>query len=250
MIYYCHRLSTTLQRIQLSVGLGSDYYSILEIPPQSIENVVKKLTARYRLDLSKDQKYRRRKTGLSVADLVVYYDQQHTKYRLFILATIGQDAMDWTKSGYENLQPVSAARLTFLDQYELVYLTRKKSAMLNRGRSSNAPETWTWRMTEVQYEKLKRYLEKSVVMYPNNPLPLKQAVHILGRMPGLRGVRQQIGTLWSHTLKNWKHSYKAEMPHTLDLHFMRMVGNDLETLAELIAHVQRKAAASAEQSGS
>lgn len=249
MIYYCHRLSTTLQRIQLCVSLGSDYYSVLEIPPQSIENVVKKLTDRYRLDLSKDQKYRRRKAGLCVADLVVYYDQQHAKYRLFLLATIGSDAMDWTKAGYENLQPVSTARLTLLDQYELVYLTRKKSAMLNKGRSSNAPETWTWRMTDVQYEKLKRYLEKSVVMHPNNPLPLKQAVHILGRMPGLRGIRQQIGMLWAHTLKNWKHAYKAEIPYTLNLHFMRMVGNDLETLAELVEYVRRKAAANAEKSG-
>jgi hypothetical protein len=122
--------------------------------------------------------------------------------------------------------------------------------MLNKGRSSDAPETWTWRMTDVQYEKMQRYLEKSVVMYPNNPLPLKQAVHILERMPGLRGIRQQIGTLWAHTLKQWKHAYKADMPHTLNLHFMRMQGNDVETLAELIAHVQRRVAAIAEQSGS
>jgi hypothetical protein len=157
--------------------------------------------------------------------------------------------MDWTRAGYENIQPINVMRLAFLDQYELVYLTRKKSAMLNKGRSSNAPETWTWRMTDVQYEKLKRYLEKSVVMYPNNPLPLKQAVHILERLPGLRGVRQQIGTLWAHALKQWKHAYKAEMPHTLKLHFMRMQGIDVDTLAELVAHVQRRAAAIAEQSG-
>jgi hypothetical protein len=249
MIYYCTRKTTTLQRIQLSVSLGSDYYSVLEIPPQSIENVLKKLTARYRLDLSKDQKYRRRKAGLSVADLVVYYDRQHAKYRLFLLATIGEDAADWTRAGYENLQKISWARLAFLDQYELVYLTRKKSAMLNKGRSSDAPETWTWRMTDVQYEKMQRYLEKSVVMYPNNPLPLKQAVHILERMPGLRGIRQQIGTLWAHTLKQWKHAYKADIPHTLNLHFMRMQGNDVDTLTELVAHVQRRAVAIAAKSG-
>ncbi|MDE2422426.1 MAG: hypothetical protein KGO49_14750, partial [Gammaproteobacteria bacterium] len=183
MIYYCFRKTTALQRIQLSVSLGSDHFAVLEIPPQSIENVVKKLTARYALDLSKDQKYRRRKAGQSVADLVVYYDLQLAKYRLFVLVTLGHDAMDWTRAGYENIQSINVTRLTFLDQYELVYLTRKKSAMLNRGRSSDAPETWTWRMTEVQYEKMQRYLEKSVVMYPNNPLPLKQAVHILERLP-------------------------------------------------------------------
>jgi hypothetical protein len=242
MIYYCYRKTTALQRIQLSVGLGSNWFAVLEIPPESIENVVKKLTARYRLDLSKDQKYRRRKAGLSVADLVVYYDRQHDKYRLFVLVTLGSDAMDWTQAGYENLQSV-AARLRFMDQYELVYLTRKKSAMLNKGRSSDAPETWTWRMTDDLYGRMKQYLEKSVVAHPNNPLPLKQAVHILEQMPGLRGIRQQIGTLWAHTLKNWKHSYKADMPHTLNLHFMRMVGNDVDTLVELTAHVQRRAAA-------
>jgi hypothetical protein len=90
MIYYCSRKTTALQRIQLSVSLGSDHFAVLEIPPQSIENVVNKLTARYGLDLSKDQKYRRRKAGLSVADLVIYYDQQHAKNRLVILATIVQ----------------------------------------------------------------------------------------------------------------------------------------------------------------
>jgi hypothetical protein len=68
-------------------------------------------------------------------------------------------------------------------------------------------------------------------------------------LPGLRGVRQQIGTLWAHTLKQWKHAYKAEMPHTLKLHFMRMQGNDVDTLKELVVHVQRRAAEKAEQSG-
>jgi hypothetical protein len=43
--------------------------------------------------------------------------------------------------------------------------------------------------------------------------------------------------------------HKAEIPHTLKLHFMRMQGNDVDTLAELVAHVQRRAAAIAEQSG-
>ena len=248
MIYFCHRISTAMQRIQLSVSLGSDWFAVLEIPPQSIENVLIKLTARYRLDLSKDQKYRRRKAGLSVADLVIYYDSQLAKYRLFVLATLGQDAMSWTHAGYENLQSIRVARVAFSDQYELVYLTRKKSAMLNRGRSSDAPETWTWRMTEVQYAKMQRYLEKSVVAHPNNPLLLKQAVYVLERMPGLRGVRQQIGTLWAHTLKQWKHVYKADMPHILKLHFMRMQGNDVDTLKELVAHVQRRAAEKAAQS--
>jgi hypothetical protein len=39
------------------------------------------------------------------------------------------------------------------------------------------------------------------------------------------------------------------MPHTLKLHFMRMQGNDVDTLAELVAHVQRRAAEKAAQSG-
>jgi hypothetical protein len=51
----------------------------------------------------------------------------------------------------------------------------------------------------------------------------------------LRGIRQQIGFLWAHTVKNWKHTYKAEMPHTLDLGFMRAVKNDASSLAELMA---------------
>ena len=37
------------------------------------------------------------------------------------------------------------------------------------------------------------------------------------------------------TVKNWKHTYKAEMPHTLDLGFMRAVKNDASSLAELMA---------------
>jgi hypothetical protein len=57
----------------------------------------------------------------------------------------------------------------------------------------------------------------------------------LERVAGLRGIRQQIGFLWAHTVKNWKHTYKAEMPHTLDLGFMRAVKNDANSLAELIA---------------
>ena len=107
--------------------------------------------------------------------------------------------------------------------------------MDNKGRSHNDPETWTWRMTKKYYDVIKAYFDRAVIVYPKDPSQLAKGVYILERVAGLRGIRQQIGFLWAHTVKNWKHTYKSEIPHTLDLGFMRAVKNDANSLAELIA---------------
>lgn len=224
-----------MQRIQFIVSRGATHHAQMTIPLKSIEAVVKKLTLRYDLNLSKDQKYKRKKEGQSVADLVIFFDITDQLYHLFILVTEGDSLANFTQSGYDNLHPINEQRIIFTERYELVRTTRKKSAMANKGRSHNDPETWTWRMTKAYYDSIKSYLEKAVIVHPKDPSELAKGVYILERMAGLRGVRQQIGYLWAHTLTCWKHAYKAEMPHTLTLGFMRAVEHDAQSLAELMA---------------
>jgi len=224
-----------MQRIQFIVSRGATHYAQMTIPPKSIESVVKKLTLRYDLTLSKDQKYKRKKEGQSVADLVIFFDITDQLYHLFILVTEGDSLTSFTQSGYDKLLPINEPRIIFTERYELVRTTRKKSAMANKGRSHNDPETWTWRMTKAYYDSIKGYFERAVIVYPKDPSQLAKGVYILERMAGLRGVRQQIGYLWAHTLKYWKHTYKADMPHTLTLGFMRAVEHDAHSLAELMA---------------
>ena len=224
-----------MQRIQFIVSRGATHHAQMTIPPKSIESVVKKLTLRYDLTLSKDQKYKRKKEGQSVADLVIFFDITDQLYHLFILVTEGDSLTSFTQSGYDKLLPINEPRIIFTERYELVRTTRKKSAMANKGRSHNDPETWTWRMTKAYYDSIKGYFERAVIVYPKDPSQLAKGVYILERMAGLRGVRQQIGYLWAHTLKYWKHTYKADMPHTLTLGFMRAVEHDAHSLAELMA---------------
>ena len=224
-----------MQRIQFIVSRGATHHAQMTIPLKSIEAVVKKLTLRYDLNLSKDQKYKRKKEGQSVADLVIFFDITDQLYHLFILVTEGDSLASFTQSGYDKLSPINEPRIIFTERYELVRTTRKKSAMANKGRSHNDPETWTWRMTKAYYDSIKSYFETAITIYPKDPSKLAKGVYILERMAGLRGVRQQIGLLWAHTLTCWKHAYKAEMPHTLTLGFMRAVEHDAQSLAELMA---------------
>ena len=224
-----------MQRIQFIVSRGATHHAQMTIPLKSIEAVVKKLTLRYDLNLSKDQKYKRKKEGQSVADLVIFFDITDQLYHLFILVTEGDSLASFTQSGYDKLSPINEPRIIFTERYELVRTTRKKSAMANKGRSHNDPETWTWRMTKAYYDSIKSYFETAITTYPKDPSKLAKGVYILERMAGLRGVRQQIGYLWAHTLTCWKHAYKAEMPHTLTLGFMRAVEHDAQSLAELMA---------------
>ena len=224
-----------MQRIQFIVSRGATHHAQMTIPLKSIEGVVKKLTLRYDLNLSKDQKYKRKKEGQSVADLVIFFDITDQLYHLFILVTEGDSLASFTQSGYDKLSPINEPRIIFTERYELVRTTRKKSAMANKGRSHNDPETWTWRMTKAYYDSIKSYFETAITIYPKDPSKLAKGVYILERMAGLRGVRQQIGYLWAHTLTCWKHAYKAEMPHTLTLGFMRAVEHDAQSLAELMA---------------
>mgnify|MGYP000579590810 FL=1 len=166
---------------------------------------------------------------------MIFFDITDQLYHLFILVTEGDSLASFTQSGYDKLSPINEPRIIFTERYELVRTTRKKSAMANKGRSHNDPETWTWRMTKAYYDSIKSYFEKAVIVHPKDPSQLAKGVYILERMAGLRGVRQQIGLLWAHTLTCWKHAYKAEMPHTLTLGFMRAVEHDAQSLAELMA---------------
>jgi hypothetical protein len=224
-----------MQRIQFSVSRGVTHHATMEIPLGRIEAVVKKMIGRYDLNLSKDQKYKRKLKGVSVADMVVFFDKIEQKYYLFILVTAGETLESFTQQGFDTLNPIESSRMIFPNNYELVRTTRKKSAMQNRGRSHNDPETWTWRMNRAYYETIQVYLNKAVIVHAKNPRALAQAVHSLEHMIGLRGIRQQIGYLWAHTLKKWKHTYNAEMPYTLTLGFMRAVKDDAHSLAELMA---------------
>ena len=235
MIYYCYRKPTAMQRIQFIVSRGATHHAQMTIPLKSIEAVVKKLTLRYDLLLSKDQKYKRKKEGQSVADLVIFFDISDQVYHLFILVTEGDSLASFTQSGYDKLSPINEPRIIFTERYELVRTTRKKSSMANTGRSHNDPETWTWRMTKGYYDTIKRYFERAVIVHPKDPSQLAKGVYILEQLAGLRGIRQQIGHLWAHTVKCWKHVYKAEMPHSLTLGFMRAVEHDAHSLAELRA---------------
>jgi hypothetical protein len=235
MIYFCYRKSTAMQRIQFSVSRGVTHHATMEIPLGRIEAVVKKMIGRYDLNLSKDQKYKRKLKGVSVADMVVFFDKVEQKYHLFILVTAGETLANFTQQGFDTLNPIESSHLTFPSRYELVRTTRKKSAMQNTGRSHNDPETWTWRMNKAYYEAIQVYLNKAVIVYPKNPTALVQAIHSLENMIGLRGIRQQIGYLWAHTVKHWKHTYKSEIPYTLTLGFMRAVKDDAHSLGELMA---------------
>lgn len=235
MIYYCYRKSTTMQKIQFTVSRGATHHAEMKISPNRIEAVVKKMIGRYDLNLSKDQKYKRKKAGVSVADLVIFFDITEQMYHLFILVTEGDSLANVTQAGYDKLHPINEPRIVLTDRYELVRTTRKKSAMDNKGRSHNDPETWTWRMTKPYYDTTMHHLEKAVIVHPKDPSQLAKGIYVLERVAGLRGIRQQVGFLWAHTVKNWKHTYKSDIPHTLTLNFMRAVEHDAHSLSELIA---------------
>lgn len=234
MIYYCRKKSTAMQRIQLTVAREISHYFSCEVPEKSIENVLAKMTDRYSLDLSKYQKYRRKKEGQSVFDCVVWLNRAAEKYVLYVLVSAGDDLANYGKKGFDGLCEVSQ-HIQFDGKYELVRTTRKKSAMhQNHGRSNDSSETWTWRMSQSFYQDFAGWLERAVIAYSKDPSQFNKMVYNLEHLPGFRGVRRQIGFLWAHSVKNWKHHTSAEMPvKTLTLGFYRALGHDCSSLAEL-----------------
>jgi hypothetical protein len=223
-----------MQRIQLTVAREISHYFSCEVPEKSIEKVLAKMTDRYHLDLSKYQKYRRKKEDQSVFDCVVWFSPVSEKYVLYVLVSAGGDIADYNKKGFDVLCEVSQ-HIQFDGKYELVKTTRKKSAIhQNHGRSNDHSETWTWRMSRSYYQDFAAWLERTVMVYPEDPSQFKKMVYNLEHLPGFRGVRKQIGFLWAHTVKNWKHHTSVEMPvKTLKLGFYRALGHDCSSLAEL-----------------
>lgn len=234
MLFYCLKKSNAMQRIQLTVSRGVTHHFVCTVPDKSVEKVLAKMTDRYNLDLSKHQKYRRKKNGGTVADCLVYRGKDQD-YELYVLISAGNDLADYCKKGFDALADIENNRIVFDGKYELVNTTRKKSAIhFNRGRSNSNTETLTWRMTQEYYNSTKARLERAVIVYPKDTFEFKKSVFVLERLPGFRGIRQQIGFLWGHMKKNWKHASHAPMPvKTLQLGYVRALGCDCDDLKDM-----------------
>lgn len=189
----------TMQRIQDDVCsrqyASHSHYISGAVHISKAMGLVRKLDSRFGLNLSKDQRYRRRAKGECTFSLHLYPADETDSIEWILLRTGG----DHPKLDSEQWRCLRTAgeRLEFFgfELIELSYTHREIEQQKAKGRSLR-PTSWTWQMTQAKYEGFKKRIRSAVARLKNtkgkNTLLYEQVCFSISRCPGFRRVSDQV----------------------------------------------------------
>jgi len=183
-----------MQRIADYVSRGYPYFVGGQIPEERWPVLCRKFIDLYRVDLTKDARYRRKKLGLGNAVLLGMRGEGGIIWML--LVTPGDHAA-------HTLEKLREATESAIDVtgYELVRTTR----------SGSPKPVWTWRMTAEHY---RAWRERIIAVVRHHDRVLgKQLWDSLYRSPGFAGIRSQVGKLVSLFKREWQRVEQSPFPY-------------------------------------
>lgn len=210
-----------MQRIQQSVINEHFYYVTGEVDETRYSELERKFDFSYDTRLSRQSKYRRRKSGEAVAKL--HAVNTHGKIWFVLMATAGAGRVHVR----ENLRDVrdSENRLTSAKAaYELVH----------------DGVGWSWRMTKARYNWYRERIHLTAALPPNRrriieindiicDFHAEKIQDTLYSEPGFRLTRRQVGTLKVYMREQWKRLRPGSGPQPLKrtfLPYVRFMANE------------------------
>lgn len=222
--FFCTTKTEAMQRIQDCVSRGGcRYYVTGTVTTARFQTVRTKFAESYGTGLTRHQIRRRKEGGCAVTYAVWWWSRVEITF--WLLVTPGRGAI-WR---LETPQPIGerGSRLTVTGNYELL--------LLSRSSASGGSQTWTWRLDATSYEQWRQRLERSVNVHPRNPARLSQSLYSLYRMPGFRGIRQQVGLLVGEARRHWKSRYShADFPDTPGLGYVSRIKAEIHDAATFL----------------
>lgn len=190
---YLHK-TDVMKRIQHLVSHGYLHYIQGEIAPKKLEAFILKMSDRYEIQRTAQQRWRAKGKGICSTELVLLASDP---VKFWILATEGEGLVHQLESLSDARN--KAARLE-ITGYELVRVPKK-----------DGKPSWTWRMTSENYEAWQERI-KSAVRRFNDDL-VRQALWSLKRVPGFSESRRQAFKLQAFAKAQWKRTQKGKWPY-------------------------------------
>jgi len=183
-----------MQRVADFVRTGHHRWTSGEVQLDRAHALAQKFAALYRIDATRGQRLRMKRSGIASAHLLMYTRRSHdgAKPRTILWFLLVSDG-EHPAAALETLRDAHApGERIRLDGYELVQLPRK---------DSGAP-AWSWRMTAERYQS---WRERVVACARK---PALRAEHDITKklysVPGFAGIRSQVGFIVGLWRREWK----------------------------------------------
>lgn len=187
-VHYLHRF-VLMQRVQDAVIDGYDRYQQIACSPDKAAQLARQFAARYKTEISKQSRWRRKRSGLACAKFLSLKEATLTEVHALLMVTS-------EGAGSVQNEPLNdpAKRRIQLWGYELVH----------------DGVGWSWRYTADSMKQWRTRIHKAIAV--DNQAQLLTIVRSLFRSAGFRLVRKQIGELVNYLRGEWRRLRKGELP--------------------------------------
>jgi hypothetical protein len=186
--------AAAMQRVQDLVRRGYPRWVAGVVPREKIARLEAKFAARYATAADRNERRRRRRHGAGNAFLVVYLPPRQPYAVWWLLVDEAHPAQH-----YEALQDARQVRITMPNPYWCPEVWQADYELVR------LDNRWTWRLVEARRDEWAKRIRDAVSRSDRetrNRL-VRQAIYSMRKMPGFRGVRDDVRALIRELKSDW-----------------------------------------------
>lgn len=182
--------TSVMQALQSAVARGYVWHVSGSVPAEKFLALEEKFAKRYDTGLSRWQRCRQRRQGAAGVRFFAYPEQGTTRFLWWLLFTEGENAAFQQEHGRRKVSE-KKGRLCWGTEFELVQLP-----------TPNGKVSWSWRMTRERVQAWQEEIQVAIRTTRDDDA-IKAVMARLVRLPGFKGVRQQVFELHRFAKDDW-----------------------------------------------
>lgn len=182
--------TSVMQAIQSAVARGYVWHVSGVVAAEKFLALQEKFAERYDTGLSRWQRCRQRRQGAAGVRFFAYPEQGTTRFLWWLLFTEGENAAFQQEHGRKQVSD-KKGRLCWGKEFELVQLP-----------TPNGKVSWSWRMTRERVQAWQDEIQAAIRTTRDDDA-IKAVMARLVRLPGFKGVRQQVFELHRFAKDDW-----------------------------------------------
>ncbi len=179
-----------MQALQSAVARGYVWHVSGSVPAEKFLALEEKFAERYDTGLSRWQRCCQRRQGAAGVRFLAYPEQGTMRFLWWLLFTEGENAAFQQEHGRRQVSD-KKGRLCWGTEFELVQLP-----------TPNGKVSWSWRMTRERMQEWQDEIQAAIRTTRDDDA-IKAVMARLVRLPGFKGVRQQVFELHRFAKDDW-----------------------------------------------
>lgn len=182
--------TSVMQALQSAVARGYVWHVSGVVAAEKFLALEEKFAERYDIGLSRWQRCRQRRQGAAGVRFFAYPEQGTTRFLWWLLFTEGESNAFQQEHGRRKASD-RKGRLFWETEFELVQLP-----------TANGKVSWSWRMTRERVQAWQEEIQAAIRTTRDDDA-IKAVMARLVRLPGFKGVRQQVFELHRFAKDDW-----------------------------------------------